>query len=85
MSSGVISATPLKTQLATKIADCLALAVVCVSGAVGQHVESLLIEPAVVAPGVLAAVLDTHIVGTRLAKELDYGAKMRSHLRKHFR
>jgi hypothetical protein len=33
----------------------------------------------------LAAVLDPHIVGTGLAKELDNGAKMRSHLRRHFR
>ena len=81
----MISATPPKTELATEIADGVALAVVCVSGAIGQHVEGLLIEPAIVAPGVLAAVLDTHIVGTRLEKELDYGAKMRSHLKKHFR
>jgi hypothetical protein len=29
---------------------------------------------------VLAAVLDTHIVGTGLAKELDNSAKMRTHI-----
>jgi hypothetical protein len=56
------------------------LAAVSVARATRQDVEALFIEPTVITTGVLATVLDTHIVGTSLAKKLDNSAKVRTHL-----
>jgi hypothetical protein len=60
------------------------LATVSVARAIRQHIEALFIEPTVIATGMLAAVLDTHILGTSLVKELDSSANMRAHRQETF-
>jgi hypothetical protein len=56
------------------------LAAVSVSRAIREHIKAFSIEPSVITTGVLAAVLDTHIVGTGLAKKLNNSAKVRTHI-----
>jgi hypothetical protein len=66
-------------KLAAEIADSVVLAAVSVTRAIRQDIEGLFIEPTVIATGMLAAVLDTHILGTSLVKKLHNGANMRAH------
>jgi hypothetical protein len=71
-------------EQAAEVADRIALAATVVPRAVRQDIKRLTAEPSVVAAGVLAAVLDAHIAGTRFAKELDHGTMIRTHTYDHF-